>query len=198
MKNINQLLIITLILFIYIHYKEDIYENYEGTISKETCVQRILNHECIDPEKKEKLNRDCGEFQIPISTGISNVSCDDEVLVDTLRCTKMISDGACDCSYGRRQIQGICDVDPVNISCPKEMTRKDEIILEKINTLKEESQKCKDVEIKEKKLARYAFQLKNIILKGGLIKDDTNLIYIVIPLVILGGGIAFFFYNKKK
>ena len=196
--NINQLLILTLFLFLYIYYKGNIYENFDGKITKETCVQRILDHGCIDPEKKEKINEDCSDFEIPTSIGISNITCNDEVLVDTLRCIKMISDGACDCSYGRRQIQGICNVEPVNISCPKEMSRKDEIILDKINTLREESQKCKDVEIKEQKLAEYALQLKELIIEKGFDESDGfNPFFIIIPLII-GGGIIYFFYNKKK
>ena len=196
--NINQLIIITLFIFLYIHYKESIYENFEGEISKETCVQRILDHGCIDPEKKEKINEDCGSFQLMIPTGLANVSCDDTLLRDTLRCNKMISDGACDCSYGRRQMKGICDIEPLNISCPKEMNVRDVVILEKINTLTEESQQCKNVEIKEKKLAEYALQLKELIIEKGFDgSDGFNPFFIIIPLII-GGGIIYFFYNKKK
>ena len=60
-----------------------------------TCVERILNYGCLDPEKKELIDRDCKDFRLTIPTGIVNVSCNDKLLFDTLMCNKMISEGAC-------------------------------------------------------------------------------------------------------
>mgnify|MGYP001377724512 CR=1 FL=1 len=143
--NINQLLILTLIIFLYTinhNKKNNIYENFDGEVSKNTCVERILNYGCLDPEKKELINRDCEDFSLTIPTGIVNISCDDKLLFDTLMCNKMISEGACECSFGRKQIAGICNVDPLNITCPPELVSKDLAVVEKIKELNEISAKC--------------------------------------------------------
>ena len=143
--NINQLLILTFIIFFYTinhNKKNSIYENFDGEVSKKTCVERILNYGCLDPEKKELIDRDCKDFSLTIPTGIVNVSCDDKLLFDTLMCNKMISEGACECSFGRKQIAGICNVEPLNITCPPELVSKDLAVVEKIKELNEISSKC--------------------------------------------------------
>lgn len=143
--NINQLLILTFIIFFYTinhNRKNNVYENFDGEVTKNTCVERILNYGCLDPEKKEIINRDCSAFSLTIPTGIVNISCDDKLLFDTLICNKMISEGACECSFGRKQIAGICNVDPLNISCPPELVSKDLAVVEKIKQLNEISSKC--------------------------------------------------------
>ena len=80
--NINQLLIVTFVLLLYMTLTNDIYENYEGQITKETCVQRMLDHECNDPITKQELNQDCSEFTLRIPSGLVNISCDDKLLFD--------------------------------------------------------------------------------------------------------------------
>ena len=55
--NINQLLFLTFLLFFYIHYSTtEIYENFEEPeeITQSSCIQRMLDYECIDMEKREK------------------------------------------------------------------------------------------------------------------------------------------------
>ena len=68
--------------------------------------------------------------------------CNDKLLFDTLMCNKMISEGACECSFGRKQIAGICNVEPLNITCPPELVSKDLAVVEKIKELNEISSKC--------------------------------------------------------
>tara|TARA_Y100000814_G_scaffold177873_1_gene130026 strand:+ start:755 stop:1348 length:594 start_codon:yes stop_codon:yes gene_type:complete len=196
--NINQLLVITFLLLLYTLSRKN-YENFQGQITKEICVQRMLNNECNDPEKKEKINRDCGEFELIIPSGKVNISCDNQLLFNTLLCNKMISDGACECAYGRKQVSGLCNTTPLNITCPEELRSKDVAIIRKIRNLRYKCEKCKDIEFKEKKLARYALQLKNIIMKSGLNSDSTDyhtIIYGILVIIILG-GITFFYYKKK-
>ena len=194
--NINQLLIITFLLFIYI--KRDTYEHYSGTVSESSCVERILNYECLDEEKRQKLNSDCQQYELYLPTGLVQLSCDDKLLFDTLMCNKMFSEGACDCSYGRKQVNAICNVDPLNMACPPELQSKDLAIIEKIEELQVETQKCENVIQKEKELFSIASSLKNIMKGQGLIKEDNSFNYIfigVIVLVII--GLIFFFMNKK-
>lgn len=143
--DINQLLILSLILSLYviIHTNNNrLYENFDGEINKTTCVERILNYGCLDEEKRQKINEDCEMFEINIATGPVNLSCDDRLLFDTLMCNKMLTEGACDCVYGRKQVAAICSVDPVNITCPAELISKDLAIVEKIKELEEVSKSC--------------------------------------------------------
>jgi len=194
--NINQLLILSFILFIYIN--RDIYENFSGIVSEASCVERILNYECLDEDKKQKLNSDCSQFQLYLPTGLVQLSCDDKLLFDTLMCNKMFSDGACDCSYGRKQVNAICNVEPLNMECPPELQSKDLAIIEKIEELQVETQKCENVIQKEKELFGIASSLKNIMQKQGLIKEDSSFNYIyVIVIIIIIIGVIFFFMNKK-
>ena len=183
MKSINQLLIITFFLFIYIHYKDrNIYENYEGNITKEECVERILNNECMDQEKIEDLNKDCQDFKLPISGGaLENINCNETDLIDTIRCTKMISDGACNCPYGRKHVKGVCN--RINIFCPRELIQNnDRLIIDRITTLKEENKKCKEeVEIiKEENIigAKLSLQYKEFLV-------ENKSLFIVLSLTIV-------------
>jgi hypothetical protein len=143
--DINQLLILSLILLFYIlnhNKKNNIYENFDGEINKATCVERILNYGCLDEEKKQKINEDCEMFEINIVTGPVNISCEDRLLFDTLMCNKMLTEGACECVYGRKQVAGICSIDPLNITCPPELISKDLAIIEKIKELEEVGKQC--------------------------------------------------------
>jgi len=198
--NINQLLVITILLFIYIDYhNKTIYEDFEGEITRDSCIQRILNYECLSPEKSELLNNQCGDYTVPLPSGIVNVRCDEKVLFDTLLCQKMLSEGACECSYGRKQIQGLCNIDPINISCPIELQTKDLAIIERIESLQEESEKCENVIQKEKELFSIAKSLKDIMIKGGIIKESDNMLYWIIPLLfIMGSGFIYYIYQNKK
>lgn len=193
--DINNLLIFTsILLMIVLLHNNNIYENYEGQITKETCVQRMLDNECIDPIKKQKLNQDCSDFQLRIEAGLVNINCDDKLLFDSLLCNKMITEGACDCVYGRKQIKGLCNKSPINISCPKGLKSKDVAIINKIKDLQEESKKCKTVAYKEVKLAEYIIQLNNII-KNGLSGNKKKIFYLIIIVFI---GLGIFFIIKKK
>ena len=70
--NINQLLIITLILYIVneIHH----IEGFDGEINSETCLQRILDNGCITNDERESINNDCNDYTIPMPHGITNIS----------------------------------------------------------------------------------------------------------------------------
>ena len=147
--NINQLIFLTFLLFFYIRYSTtEIYENFEEPreITQRSCIQRMLDYECIDREKREQFNTDCGSFEIAIPLGIVNMHCENKALFDTLLCEKMITEGACECSYGRKQIQGLCNVPPLDISCPMELQSRDITILNKITSLNEETNQCKIVQ----------------------------------------------------
>ena len=87
--------------------------------------------------KKKNLLIVIVKIRLTIPTGIVNVSCNDKLLFDTLMCNKMISEGACECSFGRKQIAGICNVEPLNITCPPELVSKDLAVVEKIKELNE-------------------------------------------------------------
>ena len=199
--NVNQLLIVTILLFLYInHHNKTTYENFEGQITKASCIERMLNYECIDEVKREELNEDCSTFEIMIPSGLVRISCDDSLLFDTLLCNKMISEGACDCAYGRKQINGICDIDPINISCPAELQSKDLAIIEKINDLQDKSDKCVNVYQKEKELFNIANSLRDIMIKGGLVEESSDGVFMIIPLIfiIIGIGLFSYIYQKKK
>ena len=134
--NINQLLFLTFILLFYIQYStSETYESFEGEVTPGSCIQRMLDYECIDLEKRDQFNIDCENFEIAIPSGIVNIHCDNKVLFDTLLCEKMITEGACECIYGRRQVQGLCNVPPLNISCPMELQSRDLAIINKMNTI---------------------------------------------------------------
>lgn len=190
--NINQLLIITFVILLYILFQDNYYENFEGDITKDTCIQRMLENECNEPGKKESLNKDCDELEIMIPPGKVNISCDNDLLVNTLLCSRMISEGACESSYGRRQISGICNIEPLNISCPEELKGKDIAIINKMNELQTENEKYKkgymDRKIDETKLQ----------LKKALTKDDSNKSYILYIIIIIILGIITFILTKKK
>ena len=160
--DINQLLILSFIILLIVlnhNKKNNIYESFDGIINKSTCVERILNYGCLDEEKRNKINEDCSMFEINIATGPVNVSCDDKLLFDTLMCNKMLTEGACDCVYGRKQVAAICSVDPVNIDCPAELISKDLAIVEKIKELEKDSKQCEIQNINEDKTSSYLFFL---------------------------------------
>ena len=194
--NINQLLIITLLLLFYILFQDNYYENFEGDITKDTCIQRMLNNECNEPTTKESLNKDCGELEIMIPSGKVNIRCDNDLLFNTLLCSRMISEGACESSYGRRQVSGICNIEPLNISCPEELKSKDIAIINKMNELHEENQKYKEKHIdtneeKIEKLKKDTLQLKDNVMKEG----NNYILYVTI--IILLGMITFILIKKK-
>ena len=195
--NINQLLILTLFLFIYVSINHiNIYENFTGEVTEASCIERILNYECIDEDKKKQLNEDCSMFEFYIDTGMVNISCDDKILYDWLFCTKMLSEGACECSYGRKQVAGMCG--EVDITCPAELQSKDLAIIEKIQELQKESQKCINVQRKEKELFGIASTLKNMMKDGGILKDEDSKNYLwVIFFIIIMIVLVIFFVNKK-
>ena len=190
--NINQLLIITFVILLYILFQDNYYENFQGEITKDTCIQRMLENECSEPEKKASLNKDCDEFKIMIPSGKVNISCDNKLLFNTLLCSRMISEGACESSYGRKQINGICNIEPLNISCPRELKGKDIAIINRIKELQTENEKYKkgymDRKIDETKLQ----------LKKALTKDDSNKSYILYIIIIIILGIITFILTKKK
>tara|TARA_B100000427_G_scaffold328007_1_gene340106 strand:- start:319 stop:894 length:576 start_codon:yes stop_codon:yes gene_type:complete len=190
--NINQLLIITFVILLYILFQDNYYENFQGEITKDTCIQRMLENECSEPEKKASLNKDCDEFKIMIPSGKVNISCDNKLLFNTLLCSRMISEGACESSYGRKQINGICNIEPLNISCPRELKSKDIAIINRIKELQTENEKYKkgymDRKIDETKLQ----------LKKALTKDDSNKNYILYITIIIILGIITFILTKKK
>tara|TARA_Y100000590_G_scaffold373483_1_gene437310 strand:- start:20235 stop:20810 length:576 start_codon:yes stop_codon:yes gene_type:complete len=190
--NINQLLIITFVILLYILFQDNYYENFQGEITKDTCIQRMLENECSEPEKKASLNKDCDEFKIMIPSGKVNISCDNKLLFNTLLCSRMISEGACESSYGRKQINGICNIEPLNISCPRELKSKDIAIINRIKELQTENEKYKkgymDRKIDETKLQ----------LKKALTKDDSNKNYILYIIIIIILGIITFILTKKK
>ena len=136
--NINQLLAFSFL--IYILLNRSTIESFGN--QKEICIQRVLDFECMDPEKKESINNECSEYNINISTGVTNINCDNKVLFDTLLCNKMISEGACDGIYGRTQIERLCNVDPIYISCPTQIPTRDLTIIKKIKSLNEEKKEC--------------------------------------------------------
>ena len=195
--NINQLLILTLFLFIYVSINRSTYEHFTGEVTQASCVERILNYECIDEDKKKKLNEDCSMFELYIDAGMVNISCDNKMLYDWLFCTKMISDGACECSYGRKQVAGMCD--EVDITCPAELQSKDLAIIEKIQELQTESQKCVNVQRKEKELFGIASTLKTMMEERGILqKEGTNNYIWIIVIIVVIIGLILFFINKKK
>ena len=190
--NINQLLIITFVILLYILFQDNYYENFQGDITIDSCIQRMLNNECNEPNKRVSLNKDCDEFEIMIPSGKVNISCDNDLLFNTLLCSRMISEGACESSYGRKQINGICNIEPLNISCPRELKGKDIAIINRIKELQTENEKYKkgymDRKIDETKLQ----------LKKALTKDDSNKSYILYIIIIIILGIITFILTKKK
>ena len=197
--NINQLLTITIILLFYVIFQDNYSENFEGGITKDTCIQRMLENECSEPTKREYLNKDCGELEIMIPSGKVNISCDNDLLFNTLLCSRMISEGACESSYGRRQISGICNIEPLNITCPEELKGKDIAIINKMNELQEENQKYKkyvdiNVDFNEEKIEK--LKKDTLQLKDDVMKDDNNYILYVIILIVLG-MITFILIKKK-
>ena len=185
--NINQLLVITLVILFYILYQDNYYENFQGDITIDSCIQRMLNNECNEPNKRVSLNKDCDEFEIMIPSGKVNISCDNDLLFNTLLCSRMISEGACESSYGRRQINGICNIEPLNISCPKELKSKDIAIINRIKELREENDKYKKhLDIKEEAIEKIEKIEDTLQLKDNVMKDDNNYILYVTLIITLG------------
>jgi hypothetical protein len=184
--NINQLLIFTLFLFIYVSINKGTYEPFTGEVTQSSCVERILNYECIDEDTKKKLNEDCDMFELYIDSGVVNISCDNKNLYDWLFCTKMLSEGACECSYGRKQVTGMCS--DVNITCPPELQSKDLAIIDKIKELQTESNKCT-----KSKATMSDWSLKTMMksIGGGYL--SYLWIFIVIAIII----VIFSFIKKK-
>ena len=163
----------------------------------------MLSYECLEEEKKQQLNDDCSIFEMTLPNGsIANISCEDEILFDSLLCIKMMSEGACDCSYGRRQMNGICNINPINIECPSELKTDDLVVIDKIKELETVSQKCEDIEKQEQDLFNIVNSLESIMVDGGFINEeesDNSGNYIkggVLLVIILAGG--FYFKSKKK
>jgi hypothetical protein len=194
--NINQLLILTLFLSIYVIINRSTYENFTGEVTQASCVERILNYECTDEDKKKKLNEDCSIFELYIDSGVVNISCDNKMLYDWLFCNKMLTEGACECSYGRRQVSGMCS--EVDITCPSELQSKDLAIIEKIQELQTESQKCVNVQRKEKELFGIASTLKTMMKDRGILKEEgsTSYLWIIFVIMVLIGSVIFYI-NKK-
>ena len=198
--NINQLLIISLLLALFIDKNENV-ENFDGNVTMASCIERILNYECFDQEKKEKLNEDCERFQMYIPTGMVNVSCNDQLLFDTLMCNKMLSQGACECEYGRRQVDSMCNKDPLNVKCPPSLKGSDFVAVEKIKSLEKTTKKCVNIQQNEKKIVLLAEKIKSLMNNSKLKNIDKNFIkknrFIIIGIVIIIlVGIYFYFKNK--
>lgn len=201
--NINQLIILTILVITYILIDNNYKEGFTGEISKASCIERMLSYECLEEGKKQQLNDDCSIFEMTLPNGsIANISCEDEILFDTLLCIKMMSEGACDCSYGRRQMNGICNINPINIECPAELKTDDLVVIDKIKELEKVSQKCEDIEKQEQDLFNIVNSLESIMVDGGFINEeesDNSGNYIkggVLLVIILAGG--FYFKSKKK
>ena len=148
--NINQLLFISLLLYLFLYYcnSNHLYEGFdENKINQ--CLSRIINNECLDKEKKIEINRDCGTYTIGLKELKVKLSCDDKVLTDTLLCKKMELEGACDSNYGRKQMRGICYDPPINIKCPVSFDSKNSNMIQKIQDVEKKLQKC---EKKDKKV----------------------------------------------
>lgn len=197
--NINKLLIVSLLLLLFID-KNDNIENFDGNVTMATCIERILNYGCLDEEKKEKLNEDCERFQMYIPTGLVNVSCNDQLLFDTLMCNKMLSQGACECEYGRRQVHSMCNKDPLNIKCPSSLKGSDFAAVEKIKSLEKTTEKCVNIEQNEKKIVLLAEKIKLLINNSKLKNVDKNFIkknrFIIGIVIIILVGTYFYFKNK--
>tara|TARA_B100000963_G_scaffold122103_1_gene106479 strand:- start:122 stop:640 length:519 start_codon:yes stop_codon:yes gene_type:complete len=171
--DINQLLLYTFLVYLFINYrKKENTEGFNGEITTKTCIQRILNYECMDVEKRELLNEDCNELQINTPSGLSNISCEDKDLFNTLICNKMISEGACDCDYGRKQIANSCNIAPLFIRCPSELKAKDLELVKKFKSL------------------------NSIVKKCNIEKTTTTILPYVITFIIIGIGLIILFYRK--
>ena len=55
----------------------------------------------------------------------------------------MISEGACDCDYGRKQIASSCNIEPMFIKCPSELKEKDLEIVSKFKYLNKIIRNCR-------------------------------------------------------
>ena len=162
--NINQLLIITLILYIFF----DIYENKEGfsgEITLETCLQRILENGCINTEERTNINNDCNAFTLPMPYGETNIRCDNQELYNWLICQQMIRNGACECNFGRNQIKTLCGNDPLNLECPVRLSAPSNEVFEKIKELEEITLTCDNIEQREQKVNEITQEIE------GMLKD---------------------------
>jgi hypothetical protein len=96
----------------------------------------------------------------------------------------MISSGACESTYGRKQVNGICSDPPINIECPVELQKKDLAIIEKISELKEVERECININVRENELFSIASTLKNIMSKEGM--DGSNItLYVGVFLFVV-------------
>ena len=82
----------------------------------------------------------------------------------------MISEGACDCDYGRKQIASSCNIEPMFIKCPSELKEKDLEIVSKFKYLNKIIRNCRKdkEEIKSQERMRSTMVLRciNDYLKG--------------------------------
>ena len=148
--NINQLLIITLILYIVNEIHQ--IEGFDGEINSETCLQRILDNGCITNDERESINNDCNDYTIPMPHGITNISCDNRDLYNWLICQQMMRNGACECQFGREQISSLCGSEPLNLSCSLRLSSPNNEVFDKIKELEEITLSCDNVEQREQKV----------------------------------------------
>lgn len=197
--NINQLLILTLMLYIFIDIHET-QEGFDGEINMESCLQRILEYGCIDTDERIKINDECAAFTIPMPYGHTNITCDNTELFNWLVCQQMIRNGACECNFGREQINSLCGSDPLNLECPLRLSSPSNEVFDKIKELEEMT--CDNVEHREQKVNEITLEIESLLKDMENKKDDqcfgNYLSIVLIIVIVLIIGFFFIFASKKN
>ena len=202
--DIDQIFIISLLLLIFITLYENknknkIIENFTGEINLESCLQRILENGCIDVDERQSINNDCSEFIVQMPHGESNISCENQTLFNWLICQQMITNGACECKFGRNQIDSLCGGDPLNIDCPLRLSSPNNEVFDKIKEL--EQMTCENIEHREQKVKDITNEIELLLQDMESEKNEQcfgNYLSIVLFIIILILIVLFFIFAIKK
>tara|TARA_Y100000389_G_C17449206_1_gene513606 strand:+ start:737 stop:1780 length:1044 start_codon:yes stop_codon:yes gene_type:complete len=136
---LNEIIIILfLIFFIHKLCKPNIVEGLapQNKVKLKSCLKKVINRDCTHAVKAARLNRDCeyGENEEYIG-----ITCNNTDLVDSIICSHLIGNGACQCQFGRNIIARSCSRPGVNKKCEMKF-RDDRVLLDHIITFRKKAE----------------------------------------------------------
>ena len=86
-----------------------------------------------------------------IKSKVKNIQLvENQNLFNWLICQQMITNGACECTFGRNQIASLCGGDPLNLDCPLRLSSPNNEVFDKIKEL--EQMTWENIEHREQKV----------------------------------------------
>jgi len=136
---LNEIIIIVfLIFFIHKLCKPQIVEGLTplNKVKLKSCLKKVINRDCTHPVKASRLNRECEYGENDEYIGIT---CDNTDLIDSILCSHLIGNGACQCQFGRNIIARSCSRPGVNKKCEMKF-RDDKVLLDHIVTFRKKAE----------------------------------------------------------